>query len=99
MFESICDHGFEDCAKYPINDVRHSCCIPSRNQLRNMQKLETTSKTTTKPCHTSRTKLVDHVPITNNQKIQGFPYTWNEQYAFCEHGGHIYYEDMPNKVT
>lgn len=38
-------------------------------------KLETTSKTTTKPCHTSRTKLVDHVPITNNQKIQGFPYT------------------------
>ncbi len=30
-------------------------------------KLETTSKTTTKQCHTSRTKLVDHVPITNNQ--------------------------------
>ncbi len=40
MFESICDHGFEDCAKYPINDVRHSCCIPSRNQLRNKQNLK-----------------------------------------------------------
>ncbi len=50
-------------------------------------KLETTSKTTTKQCHTSRTKVVDHVPITSNQKFQGLPYTWNEQYAFGEHGG------------
>jgi hypothetical protein len=40
-------------------------------------KLETTSKTTTttKQCHTSRTKLVDHVPITNHPNFQGFPYT------------------------
>ncbi len=99
MFESICDLGFEDCAKYSINDVRHPCYILIKKPIKKHAKLETTSKTTTKLCHTSRTKLVDHVPITNNQKIQGFPYTWNEQYAFCEHGGHIYYEDMPNKVT
>jgi hypothetical protein len=44
MFESICDHEFEDCGKYPINDVRHSCCIPSRNQLRNMQNLKLPQK-------------------------------------------------------
>ncbi len=44
MFESICDHGFEDCAKYRINDVRHSCHITSRNQLRNMQNLKLPQK-------------------------------------------------------